>query len=98
MLAIVEDLVAEIPIGAGHIHVGVNTFTCTARTEFELGKYTNGRAITNAVQTISYTGGKVNMGEAIEFTRKNSFIGIWRFESYFCITDKLSVRGAKNIN
>ena len=74
MLDIIDDLVEEIPVGTGHIHVGVNTFTCTARTEFELGKYTDGSKIIKAVQKISYTGGKVNMGEAIEFTRKNSFI------------------------
>ena len=98
MLDIIDDLVEEIPVGAGHIQVGVNTFTCTARTEFELGKYTDGSKIIKAVQKISYTGGKVNTGEAIEFTRKNSFIGMRCYKSYFCITEKLSFRSAKSTN
>ncbi|VDI28425.1 collagen, type VI, alpha [Mytilus galloprovincialis] len=73
MLDIVEDLVQEVPVGKGNVQVGVNTFRCTASTEFELGKYKQGKDIIRAVNKIKYTGGKVNTGKAIEYTRKNSF-------------------------
>ncbi|CAC5396105.1 COL6A [Mytilus coruscus] len=73
MLQMVENLVQEIPIGNGNIQIGVNTFKCTAKTEFMLGKYKTGRDIIKAVQRIKYTGGKVSIGKAIEYTRKNSF-------------------------
>ncbi|XP_052079210.1 collagen alpha-1(XII) chain-like isoform X2 [Mytilus californianus] len=73
MLQMVENLVQEIPIGNGNIQIGVNTFKCTAKTEFVLGKYKTGKDIIKAVQRIKYTGGKVSIGKAIEYTRKNSF-------------------------
>ncbi|XP_063397843.1 cartilage matrix protein-like [Mytilus trossulus] len=73
MLDIVEDLVQEVPVGKGNVQVGVNTFRCTASTEFEIGKYKKGKDIIRAVNKIKYTGGKVNTGKAIEYTRKNSF-------------------------
>lgn len=76
MLDIVEDLVQEVPVGKGNVQVGVNTFRCTASTEFEIGKYKKGKDIIRAVNKIKYTGGKVNTGKAIEYTRKNSFPGI----------------------
>ncbi|CAC5396123.1 COL6A [Mytilus coruscus] len=75
MLDIVEDLVQEVPVGKGNVQVGVNTFRCTASTEFQVGKYKKGKDIIRAVNQIKYTGGKVNTGKAIEYTRKNSFPG-----------------------
>ncbi|XP_052079167.1 cartilage matrix protein-like [Mytilus californianus] len=73
MLDIVEDLVQEVPVGKGNVQVGVNTFRCTASTAFQVGTYKKGKDIIRAVNKIKYTGGKVNTGKAIEYTRKNSF-------------------------
>ncbi|XP_063397842.1 cartilage matrix protein-like [Mytilus trossulus] len=75
MLQMVVNLAEEVPIGNGNIQIGVNTFKCTAKSEFVLGKYKTGNDIIKAVQRIKYTGGKVSIGKAIEYTRKNSFPG-----------------------
>ena len=77
MLQMVVNLAEEVPIGNGNIQIGVNTFKCTAKSEFVLGKYKTGNDIIKAVQRIKYTGGKVSIGKAIEYTRKNSFPGLY---------------------
>ncbi|XP_076472602.1 hemicentin-1-like [Babylonia areolata] len=73
MLSFVQDLVSGFDIGSNKVRVGVQKFSSSTNTEFNLNTYYDQTAINTAVANIYYSGGTTNTGGALEYLRTTMF-------------------------
>ncbi|XP_076806133.1 collagen alpha-4(VI) chain-like isoform X1 [Clavelina lepadiformis] len=68
----VKSLVSTFDIGPYKNLAGVNQYSSTPNTEFNLGEYDNQEEVLGAVEEIKYKTGGTNIGHAMNFTRRVS--------------------------
>jgi Mg-chelatase subunit ChlD len=67
------ELVDELDVEGGLVRIGVLVFSDNATVEFPLGTHSNRGAVINAINAITYPGGRTNTGEAMMMLRTVMF-------------------------
>jgi len=73
MLKFVQSIVTTFTIGPNDVQVGVDTFSSTVTSEFNLDEYNDTMSLKSAIGLITYNGGQTNIADSIRFMVNDSF-------------------------
>lgn len=73
VLKFLKDLISSLNVGKDTVRVGLVTFAKIPTKVFDLNQYYNTSEIDNAIDAISYGKGGTEIGDGLDFVRKNIF-------------------------
>jgi hypothetical protein len=73
MLKFVQSIITTFTIGPNDVQVGVDTFSSTVTSEFNLDEYNDTMSLKSAIGLITYNGGQTNIADSIRFMVNDSF-------------------------